>query len=113
MSSAFWHLLGYQKDPISHVFEGGPSNSSSGGSGGSGGGPVVTATPTVYTGPTIPVPAGYARTVIIIEKQTLPGQDLFIRGGLDHATHTGTDIISTNWRSYICADLVLNTMSAL
>ena len=109
MSSAFWHLLGYKKGPISHVFEGGPSNSSTGSSG-TGGGPVVTAAPTVYTGP---VPAGYARTVIIIEKQTLPGQDLFIRGGLDHATHTGTDIISTNWRSYICADLVLNTMSAL
>ena len=32
-----------------------------------------------------PPPTGYERTVIFIEQQTSVGQDMFIRGGLDHA----------------------------
>ncbi|XP_012937880.2 alpha-amylase [Aplysia californica] len=31
----------------------------------------------------------YVRTIIMMEKQTMPGQDVFIRGGIDHAHRTG------------------------
>ena len=51
------------------------------------------ATPVHVTGSvpinTGPPPAGFKRTVIIIEKRTHVGEDLFIRGGLDHNSHTG------------------------
>ncbi|XP_038066970.1 alpha-amylase-like [Patiria miniata] len=34
-------------------------------------------------------PVGYQRTVIFIKKQTIYGQDLFIRGGIDHNKRSG------------------------
>ncbi|PIK42765.1 putative alpha-amylase 4N isoform X2 [Apostichopus japonicus] len=36
-----------------------------------------------------PDPSGYQRTVIFIKKQTVSGQDLFIRGGIDHNQRAG------------------------
>ncbi|XP_059150386.1 alpha-amylase-like [Physella acuta] len=66
--------------------------------------PVVTAPtsgpgPTPEPGPTTApttqkpyVPSGsedFKRTVIMVEKQTNPGQDLFIRGGIDHTQRPG------------------------
>ena len=72
------------------------------GSGGciSGGGPIptnppgssTTSGPTTTPGPTTPRPSpgeGYQRTVVFVEKQTNPGQDLFIRGGINHDRRQG------------------------
>ena len=49
----------------------------------------TTSISSTQTSPITTMPSGYARTVIIIEKQTSPGQDLFIRGGLSHKSHAG------------------------
>ncbi|XP_055893859.1 alpha-amylase-like [Biomphalaria glabrata] len=46
--------------------------------------PITTAKPYVPTGQ-----EDFQRTVIIIERQTNPGQDLFIRGGVDYARRPG------------------------
>lgn len=40
------------------------------------------------SGPVDP-PTGYQRTVIFMKKQTTTGQDLFVRGGIDHNRRTG------------------------
>lgn len=46
--------------------------------------------------PTRPPPTGptpkpdWRRTVIFIKKQTSPGEDLFVRGGVDHIRFPGT-----------------------
>ncbi|XP_037799098.1 alpha-amylase-like [Penaeus monodon] len=46
--------------------------------------------PTTTPGPTKPpITSGTARTVVFIHKQTNPGQDLFIRGGIDSAHRPG------------------------
>ena len=50
----------------------------------------VTGSVPINTGPP---PAGFKRTVIIIEKRTHVGEDLFIRGGLDHNSHTGLQLL--------------------
>lgn len=51
---------------------------------------------TTAAGPPTTAPAGWARTVILIQKQTAVGQDLFIRGGLDHSRHPGIDLYCLN-----------------
>lgn len=65
------------------------------GCGGGGGtpGPIVTTT----AGPTPPPMTGIQRTVVFVKKQTSPGQDLFIRGGIDSTVRPGCsqDITST------------------
>ncbi|KAK7067087.1 hypothetical protein SK128_022546 [Halocaridina rubra] len=45
--------------------------------------------PTTTPGPTKPPVTGTARTVIFVHKMTNPGQDLFIRGGIDSAQRPG------------------------
>lgn len=49
--------------------------------------PITTAKPYVPTGQ-----EDFQRTVIIIERQTNPGQDLFIRGGVDYARRPGDQL---------------------
>ena len=77
--TAYCHLV--------HVLGG-----STGGESGSESHPIVTSGPdatTTAAGPRPTAPYGYARTVILMQKQTAVGQDLFIRGGLDHDRHPG------------------------
>jgi len=60
------------------------------GCGNGGGG--VTPGPTTPSGPTsapTPPPEGYQRTVVQVMAQTMPGQDLFVRGGIDHDQRPG------------------------
>jgi alpha-amylase len=66
-----------------------------GGCGGGGGTPGPTIPTT--TGPTLPPMTGVQRTVVFVKKQTAPGQDLFIRGGIDSTVRPGCtqDITST------------------
>ncbi|XP_046454250.1 alpha-amylase-like isoform X3 [Daphnia pulex] len=66
-----------------------------GGCGGGGGTPGPTIPTT--TGPTPPPMTGVQRTVVFVKKQTAPGQDLFIRGGIDSTVRPGCtqDITST------------------
>jgi alpha-amylase len=66
-----------------------------GGCGGGGGTPGPTIPTT--TGPTPPHMTGVQRTVVFVKKQTAPGQDLFIRGGIDSTVRPGCtqDITST------------------
>lgn len=74
----------------SSIYVGGPSSGSGSGTGGgssSGGG--TQPADTTPSGPLPTAPAGWARTVVLMERQTSVGQDLFIRGGLDHKSHTG------------------------
>lgn len=76
---------------ISLYFIGGPSGPtgiSGGGSSGTGS-QSVTSAPTQPAPSVGPAPEGWARTVIMIERQTNPGQDLFIRGGIDHSHRQG------------------------
>lgn len=63
---------------------------------GSGGGTPGPTIPTT-TGPTLPPMTGTQRTVVFVKKQTAPGQDLFIRGGIDSTIRPGCtqDITST------------------
>lgn len=96
MNSLFLVL---QQTTISFSFKtGGPTGSTGsfgGGSSGSGSQSVtsVPATPVPSVGP---APEGWARTVIMIERQTMPGQDLFIRGGIDHNHRQG---IGTSYKT--------------
>lgn len=67
---------------------------------GCGGGGIGTGTPgstlPTTTGPTVPPMTGTQRTVVFIQKQTNPGQDLFIRGGIDSTVRPGcTEDISS------------------
>jgi alpha-amylase len=54
-------------------------------------GPTVPTVPTIPTtqGPTPPPLTGVHRTVIFIKKQTMDGQDMFIRGGIDEVQKPG------------------------
>lgn len=74
------------------------------GCGGGGGG---TPGPTTTPGPTPPPMTGTHRTVIFIKKQTNPGQDMFVRGGIDTAQRPGcTNDIASN-----CAiDFTVNSL---
>lgn len=57
--------------------------------------PASTPPTSVGTGPT-PPPGQVKRTVIFIQKQTNPGQDMFIRGGIDATQSPGcVDITSS------------------
>ncbi|CAL1526033.1 unnamed protein product [Lymnaea stagnalis] len=51
-----------------------------------------------------PTPSGpnWQRTVILVEKQTSPGQDLFLRGGLE-SSHTTGGCSSADYQSNPCA----------
>ena len=56
---------------------------------GSGGGP---STPETSPGPTpapTPPPIGMTRTVVFLQQQTAPGQDVFVRGGISHDQRPG------------------------
>ncbi|XP_078323364.1 alpha-amylase-like [Crassostrea virginica] len=78
-------------EPIIAFIVGGPSGPtgiSGGGSSGTGS-QSVTSAPTQPAPSVGPAPEGWARTVIMIERQTNPGQDLFIRGGIDHSHRQG------------------------
>ncbi|XP_052766593.1 alpha-amylase-like [Mya arenaria] len=66
----------------------------------SGGGSSNSQTTTAASGSAPTAPGGWSRTVIMVEKQTNPGQDLFIRGGLDHSRNTGC---SQNAKTSACA----------
>ncbi|XP_050415125.2 alpha-amylase [Patella vulgata] len=50
--------------------------------------PVVTQTDAPVTMPPVDT-SGFQRTIIFLEKPTSPGQDVFIRGGIDHTHLTG------------------------
>nr|APU94147.1 alpha-amylase [Sinonovacula constricta] len=76
-------------EPVLAIIVGGPSTGGGGSSTGGTSGGSVTQAPQQPVGTAPPAPAGWSRTVIMIEKQTQPGQDLFIRGGLDHNRHSG------------------------
>ncbi|XP_033100290.1 alpha-amylase 4N-like [Anneissia japonica] len=65
---------------------GGGGGDNGGGGGDNGGGTPVTAAPP---------PAGTTRTVIFVYKPTSYGQDLFIRGGIDHSQRTGCTSTAT------------------
>ncbi|XP_041359720.1 alpha-amylase-like [Gigantopelta aegis] len=55
----------------------------------------------LMTGQPLPTaPSSFTHTVILVEKQTAPGQDLFIRGGIDHNNMSGC---STNAQTSACA----------
>ncbi|XP_064105510.1 alpha-amylase-like [Macrobrachium nipponense] len=56
---------------------------------GDGPSPTVDPSHTLPSGPTLPPVPGTARTVIFIHKITSPGQDLFIRGGIDSQHRPG------------------------
>lgn len=64
------------------------------GCGGGGGG--GTPGPTPAPGSTPPPMTGTQRTVVFVKKQTNPGQDMFVRGGIDAAQRPGcsSDITS-------------------
>nr|AAO17927.2 alpha-amylase [Corbicula fluminea] len=83
-------VINNNEEPIIAFIVGGPSSGSGSGTGGgssSGGG--TQPADTTPSGPLPTAPAGWSRTVVLMERQTSVGQDLFIRGGLDHKTHTG------------------------
>jgi alpha-amylase len=48
-------------------------------------------------------PTSYQRTVVFIQAQTQSGQDMFIRGGLDHTTAASRLGISCTSSNYLCA----------
>nr|QJE50400.1 alpha amylase-related protein [Diaphanosoma celebensis] len=52
-------------------------------------GPGATTTPGSGGGSTVTSPPGTSRTVVFIQKQTTPGQDMFIRGGIDDLVRPG------------------------
>ncbi|XP_067663291.1 alpha-amylase-like [Haliotis asinina] len=78
------------EEPIAAIIVGGPTGSTGGGNtgggntggGNTGGMTQAPVTPDYSTG-------GWKHTVLLIQRQTIPGQDLFIRGGIDHAHMTG------------------------
>ncbi|KAJ8298305.1 hypothetical protein KUTeg_024836, partial [Tegillarca granosa] len=97
-------VIDNNEDPIVAFITDGPSQPSgtggtSGSSSGSGTGSISsesgTTSPGTGSGTTLPpatlgpAPTGWSRTVILIEKHTQTGQDLFIRGGIDHAHRQG------------------------
>ncbi|XP_069131143.1 alpha-amylase-like [Argopecten irradians] len=84
------------ENPILAFIVGGPdgpteTHGSSGGSSGTGTGSEVTSGPAVTSAPVTqgPAPTGWARTIIMVQAQTSTGQDVFIRGGIDHGHRQG------------------------
>ncbi|KAK3600013.1 hypothetical protein CHS0354_012680 [Potamilus streckersoni] len=86
-------VINNNNDPIIAFVVGGPTGPGGDGSGsGSGSESVTTAPLTTITAapqPSVPTQTGWQRTVIFVEKRTVSGEDLFIRGGLDHSRITG------------------------